>query len=59
MGRNDLGHDQSDYCWNTFSFYIKKDMESWSNFLSKWELVICNNVVLLSVIILFLIGKYN
>ena len=31
MGGNDLGHDQSNYPWNRFSFYnIKNDMDGYS-----------------------------
>ena len=57
MGGNDLGHDQSNYPWNRFSFYnIKMIWMGSLNFLS----CICNNVVLSLVIITFiLIGKYS
>ena len=59
MGGNDLGPDQSDYYWNIFSFFISQRIWRGSlNFLSKWELDNCNNVVLSSTNFC-LINKHN
>lgn len=54
MGGNDLGHDQSDIIVRHILFLYQKGYRGVS--LSKWELGICNNVVLSLVILLILIG---